>query len=124
MCGGCAYEGYDPNDGSLEPAAFKCENCGAVVEDLATTEWTGDQIDAASYGEADIKCHECGHVGNAEIEWACTQCTSPTEVDIWECVIPLCKIVSKTENGKIQSSIQLPTRGNIEFATDLSLIHI
>ena len=123
MCGGCEYElGYEARyDGDLEPALFKCSNCNATVEDLAISEWTGSQIDAVAFGESDVKCNECGHVGVAKVEYGCTQCTMPTAVDLFDCVIPLSKYVSKTENGKTQSSIQIPPGKQIVFATDFKL---
>lgn len=123
MCGGCEYElGPDRKyDGGLEPALFTCKACGEVVEDLAVSEWTGSQIEAASYGDSDIKCPSCGHVDTADIEWGCTACDSPTEVDLFDCVIPLSKNVTKTENGKIQSSILIPTGRMLKFATDFKL---
>lgn len=123
MCGGCEYElgEEDKYTGGLEPALFKCGKCGGVVEDLAVSEWTGDMIESAAYGESDIRCNSCGHTGIADIEWGCVQCTSPTQVDLFDCVVPLSKFVSKTENGKTQSSIQIPTGKQIVFATDFQL---
>jgi len=123
MCGGCEYDiGHEARyDGGLEPAIIKCEKCSCVVEDLKVSSWTGQQIDAVDFGEADIECPECGHVGIAKVEYGCVQCKEPTQVDLFETVIPLSKYVSKTEGGKTQSSITIPTGKQIVYATDFKL---
>jgi hypothetical protein len=123
MCGGCEWElGHEHRyEGSLEPAIFKCESCGGTVEDLAISEWNGNQIDQVAYGDVDVKCPSCGFIGQAEVEYGCTECTSPTPVDLFDCIIPLSKFVSTTENGKTNSAIQVPTGKQIIFATDFKL---
>jgi hypothetical protein len=123
MCGGCEYElGHEHRyAGGLEPAIFRCEECNSTVEDLAVSDWTGSQIDSVAFGETDVKCPDCGHIGVAKVEYGCMECTSPTSVDLWDCVIPLSRFVSTTENGKTQSSIQIPSGKQIVFATDFKL---
>ena len=123
LCSGCEEElGPEAKyDGGLEPAMFRCKACGDVVEDLAISDWTGDQIDSVAFGEQDVQCPSCGHVDIPLIDWGCTQCTTPKEVNLFDCVIPLSKFVSTTESGKVQSSIQIPSGKRILFGTDYLL---
>lgn len=72
------------------PAAYVCGACESVLEDMETTNLTGDEL--KDYPFKKTKCGICDHVGLPVVKHECERCgdgAQPTE--LFDAVIPLAK---------------------------------
>lgn len=112
QCVNCLEPGIKPS--KIFPAAYSCEACDAVLEDLETTELSGDALKSFPYRKH--RCPVCESVGLPTIINECAKCDEPQPADLFDVVLPLAK---RGENT--QSTVTVPHGEEITFidSTDL-----
>lgn len=98
----------------LFPATYNCTHCESVMEDLETTELTGDELKSFPFRKH--RCPTCDSIDLPTVVHECEGCDTPTPADIFDVVLPLCK---RGENT--QSTVTVPHGEVISFidSTDL-----
>jgi hypothetical protein len=101
---------FDPSTkpAKLHPAAYHCGACDQVLEDLETTELTGDELKSFPYRKH--TCSVCNATVHPRVQFECTACDDPKPAEIFDVVLPLCK---RGENT--QSMVSVPHGEEITF---------
>ena len=106
QCVNCMEPGKKPS--KLFPASYSCGACETVLEDLETTNLSGDELKSFPYRKH--KCDACGNHDLPVVNYECSTCDDPKPAELFDVVLPLAK---RGENTS--STIMVPPGEDVTF---------